>query len=260
MTMMTYEEYSQTIHRPPYFFKIAKSGQLIYYCGERHTNDPKHPEWVQIKKFWDEFVQETKNKHRLVFIEGGKPPIKETADSAILKFGGPGFISFLAHEHSVNIESPEIQLVDLIEKLQLQFTHEQIVYYFFATDVAQWNRYIDPKPDFDAWMQSRLDSDKKKLQWDDIDFSVQGMKTIHEQLFQIPFDKNDELFFRKNVNPVKVQGVINQVSQAAGRIRDEYVVTKTVEYFKQGYSIYIQFGMTHAVMQEPYLKELIEGI
>ena len=68
---------------------------------------------------------------------------------------------------------------------------------------------------------------------------------------------NDTDFFSKVSNPTKDMSVINAVSRASSTIRDTYIVEQICKYVADGYSIYLQLGCTHAVMQESLLRERI---
>lgn len=36
--------------------KSNSTGQLLYFFGAQHTNDPNHPQFTALKKLWGEFL------------------------------------------------------------------------------------------------------------------------------------------------------------------------------------------------------------
>ena len=256
MPLMSYNEYQHKRHSIPYVFTLESAGKYIYYFGESHSFDPEHPQWPDEKIFWNDFLNHTEGKKRVVFIEGGYRDVSENENEGILKYGGMGLAIQLAYNAGIERFSPEPD--EKYEQLELEkkFTREEIQYYYFARIVNQWHRK-KPRPDFEEYINSYLENDKKESGWTDFDFSLDAMKKIHRDIFNTEFDMDDVDFFSKAVNPVKGLSVINAVSRASSAIRDEYIVEKICEYVKEGYSIYLQFGATHAVIQEPLLRELL---
>ncbi len=51
--------------------------QFLYFFGERHSFDPKHPQWTKENKFWFDFVKKTEKQKRVAFVEGGKTSVEK---------------------------------------------------------------------------------------------------------------------------------------------------------------------------------------
>lgn len=256
MPLMTYNDYVKQRHSVPYTFILESKGNFIYYFGEAHSFDPEHPQWVGQKDFWNDFVKNTEGKKRIAFIEGGERPVSKDEKEAILNHGGMGLVTWLAHEAGIERFSPEPDEKYERDELEKNFTKEEIQYYYFARVVHQWHRK-NPQPNFEEYINRYLEDDKKQSGWTDFDFSIDAMKKIHTDIFHTEFDIHDTDFFYNAGNPTKGLSVVNAVSRASSAIRDEYIVEQICKYVKDGYSIYLQFGCTHAVMQEPLLRELL---
>ena len=257
MPLMTWDEYKDTEHDIPYVFILDMGFNSLYYFGERHSFDPEDVQWTLVKKVWNVFLQATDNKKRIVFIEGGKRPIEADETQSILKHGGMGLATYLAHQAGIETFSPEPDEAWERSQLEKEFSREQIQYYYFASIVHQWGCKLDPKPPFEKYASSFLKSDEKVSGWTNIDFSLDSMKKIHASIFNTTFDENNTDFFYNAVNPVELQTVINRISRASSAIRDAYIVSKIEEYSKNGYSIFAQYGCSHVVMQEPLLREVL---
>ena len=254
---MTYEQYREIKHPTPYTFSIQSGSNFLYYFGERHSYDPAHEEWIIEKTFWQSFLKDTEGHKRIVLVEGGKRKTEATEEQSIVNGGGMGFITYLASQQGIDTVCPEPDRAYERKELLKHFSREESQYYYFARVVGQWNRRQEPKPDFEEYMNEFLEEDKKDTGWNNFDFSIEMMKRIHTALFHTEFDKNDLEFFHTICNPSRTDTVINKVARASSDIRDKHIVQEIKKYLDEGYSVYVQFGGTHAVMQEPLLKELL---
>jgi hypothetical protein len=252
--LMTYEKYTKIKHKIPYFYKIKFGSQLLYYFGESHSFDPKRKQWKQVKKFWNEFLEDTKGKKRIVFLEGGNPPADTTERKSIVKYGGGGLVAYLAKKAGIKTVSAEPN--EKYERSQLEkvFPREVIQYYYFARVVHQWGRYQDNRPDFEKYITRYLSGDKRESGWRGFDFSLPAMKKIHKDLFKTEFDENDFGFFGDVSNPISQKTKVNKVSRTSGDIRDMHIIDIIKKYLKDGFNIFSIYGYTHVVMQEPVLK------
>lgn len=53
------------------------------------------------------------------------------------------------------------------------------------------------------------------------------------------------------------QTVINQIARATSQYRDRFMVSEIAKALQTHKKIFVVFGASHAVMQEPALKELL---
>ena len=259
MPLMTYEEYLELYPTWPHIFKIQSGEQWLYYFGEAHSYDPTHPQWVEFRALWIEFLEVTKDKKRMVFVEGGLRNLSKdlSADDAIKDSGGMGLSEHLAHKEGIEVQSPEPPEDAERTILEKQFTRDQIQYYYFARVVDQWHRTAEPRLPFAEYMQPYLDADKRRSGWPEYDFSLEHMKKIHTDLFSTPFDESDVEMFSKLSDPIRRVTVVNNVAGASSEYRDTYIVDQIVQKMKEGYSLFVHYGGSHGVMQEPLLRELL---
>lgn len=254
--LITFEEYSKIRHNIPYSYVLGSSEQKIYYFGERHSRDPQDTQWRQAKKYWLEFLTNTNNLKRIVFVEGNKLPIMNTEGEAIKKYGGPGFITFLASQNNVDIHCPEPERAYEISELEKKFPKEEIAYYYFARSTSGWNKMKGPRPQFEKYISQSFKKNKIESKWPDFDFSFENMKNIHKKIFRDEFNHNNPDFFKNIVSPIKSETKINEIARFCSNVRNIYMINEIQKYWDMGYSIYIHYGVGHAVMQEPTLIDL----
>jgi hypothetical protein len=257
MPILTYEAYAHLKHPTPYKLTLQSGANVLYYFGERHLFAPIDPQWDELKAYWNEFLTQTAGHKRIVFTEGGVRDVKASEEQAIIQDGGMGLVTFLAHQSHIEIHSPEPDEAYERTELEKQFSRDTIQYYYFARVVYQWGRKQEPKPDFVKYISRYLQHDAEKSGWDDYDFSLVHMTSLHSELFQTEFDERDTKFFSEISNPLLHISDINRVSEASGLVRDAYIVQEIQTYIDNGYSIFAQFGCSHVVMQEPLLREVL---
>lgn len=256
MPLMSFEQYNKINHKIPYPLKLKLGKYYLFYFGESHRYDPKDKQWVLVRKFWKEFLQATRGKKRIVFLEGGHTDPDKTAEEGIRKGSGMGLVAFLAAEEGLKVFSPEPSEKYERQQLEKKYSRKVIQYYYFARVVHQWGRLVNPKPDFEHYIARYLIGDKKQSGWKKFDFSLSGMKKIHVELFKKAFNHKDTGFFAKLSNPTILATPVNHVARASNLVRDENIVNEIKKYNKRGYSIFAQYGYTHVAMQEPLLKEI----
>jgi hypothetical protein len=252
--LIPYQKYQEIEHQVPYFFKIGTNDQCLYYFGSKHSYDPNDSQFHELAEKWKEFISTTKEEDSVVLVEGGKRPYIEDEIESIQQGGEASFITTLAQKAGIEAESPEPEESLEREQLLKKFTPDEIQYYYFARVVYQWSRK-DPQPNFEEYVTNYLEQDQHSSKWN-FDFSMKNMMQIHQKLFNTPFDKTDADFFYNSIDPTQNNCVINDVSRESGVIRDLEIVVQIKKHWEEGKSIYVVYGASHAVMQEPALRYL----
>ncbi len=254
---MNYDEHNSRRHTAPYSYIYTHNGQYIYYMGVSHSADPKNPMYDIIRAFWQDFLSHTEKDKAIAFIEGGDWPMSESEEQAILKGGDSQFTKYIATRDGVETISPEPPEDEKFRYFLQHFTKDEIVYYEFARMAHQWNKLLE-KPDFDEYTEGVFHSIKRSTQWTDFDFSVTHMVEIEKQLFGREFDKNDRGFYNHIINPtIPANSRINELSRFEDSgYRDRYILSQIEKYWHEGKNMFIVYGYTHAIMQEPAIRNL----
>jgi hypothetical protein len=258
--LMTFDDYNKADHPTPYKYSIEKGGQILYYFGANHSHDPKNEQYPELRKFWEDFLNKTGDANSVVFVEGGKRPVNESEEQAIIEGGEANFITYLASQKEIETFSPEPPEKFRFNELLKKFTKEEIIYYEFARTTFQWNRFTEgEQSNFEDYINKYLSRDKHNSGWDDFDFSIENMIRIQKQMFDREFDKNDKDFFYKIINPTTDFSRINELSRFEdSEFRDRYILQQIEKSWLEGRNIFVVYGCSHAVMHEPALKKLVE--
>lgn len=245
--ILSYEEYAQRKHVSPYIFTISKGAQHLYYFGANHSCEPTNEQYPLLENYWNDFLKATDGKNCIVFVEGSKRRLCATKEEAITQAGGEGgFMTYVAHKEHIPVICPEPDDQTLQRELLNYFGDDVITYRKFAQSVQQFHRYR--KNDADL----KFESFYRRYNLPSLDV----MKDIHKKLFASDLDLEDELFFYTITNPVTIDTIINKACRQASMLRDQYIVACIDKLMQEGKNIFIAYGCTHAVMQEPAIRDI----
>lgn len=255
--LMTYPEYCSNKNTSPYVFTINKHDQVLHYFGARHSFDPSHSQFLKLKKCWQSFLEQTKNKPRIVLVE-------TRVDENIGRYKSEnlvvydkcesGFIQYLANKEKITVDCPEPSSKLITDLLLNNFAQQEVQYLYFARIAYQWNQLLI-KPVFEDYISRFLAQDVRRHNWNG---SLGNIKLIHRKLFNTAFNPRNKNFFYNITNPTHTKTIINQVSQRCSILRDVGIVNSIAQYWRMGVNIFVVYGSTHAVMQEPALQKALK--
>ncbi len=253
--LMTYEEYENAEQIFPHFFEVEKNGQLISYFGAEHIGDPSHEQNAQIETAWESFVTRTEKDHTIVFVEGGLGDTQKAKEESIRHGEEGGLATYLAEQAGIPVESPEPSLSYEVAELLKQFSKEEILYYYFSRAVDQWKR-TENSEDVLKYVQQLISDEAEALGFAENNI-LATLSETHKKIFGTEFDMNDLEQFEKAADPVNIYSVSNQVARATSILRDQYILKEIEKKWHEGKSLFIVYGATHAIMQEPAIRHLV---
>ena len=257
--LLSSEEYKNIgKHEVPYVYTISKNGKVLYYFGSSHSFDPLHPQFSKLKDFFNDFLKHSDPDKRVVFIEGGVPDkLRKNVEESIISGGEMQYVDYLAKKEGVSVFSPEFAPRELSKELMKRYPVDEVAYYFFVRTYMQYLR-VQHNPDFDSYMNIFLLKNMDEAVVMPYLFPNSLIPQIHIRLFSKDFDLADKEFFSRIVNPNHKDTVINNISQSTSQLRDIHILEQIEKEWEKGNSIFIIYGGTHAVMQEPALKSLLQ--
>jgi hypothetical protein len=206
---------------------------------------------------WNEFLSATKNSPRLALIEGGVRKVEEnsTKEVVIAQGGEMAYVALLAQQAKVRISSPEPSEKEWFDGLAIHFDRNIVAYYDFVRIAYQWNRNLH-KTDFFSYVTPFLEKNKTLMGWKEFNFSIDNLLSVHENLFNKPFDPADVVFLKRILDPHGEESLINEVSRYDDSgFRDEIIIKKIEEYWDFGFNLFIVYGLQHAYVQKPFLEQ-----
>jgi hypothetical protein len=266
---MTAEEYSQIEHKTPYLYEIRKGDTTLFYFGAAHSRNSENTMFSEIESQFDQFHPD------LVLVEGiddiqnrkekNQKQIQTMTVAEIIDKGGEAaFAVALAAKNNIEYDSPEPKDAAVYNfLLESGFSKEDIFAQSILLILPQYHRQ-DTKNGFETYVQNFIKTFKESTNWVDFEYTYeQGMKII-EKILGKSLDVENEANPMVYVDPIAwedrkdTQTVINKISAAIGLYRDRFMVGEIAKALKTHKKIFVVFGASHAVMQEPALRELMK--
>ena len=266
--IMTMGEYSQMHHETPYIFDLKAGNKELHYFGAPHVRDPKDPIFSEIKAAFDLANPD------IVFVEGinvrGNKNIlnekikNETSKELIDSAGEAGFTLKLASDKGIEWQSPEPNDEELYKHLLKQgFSKDEIFVRGVLLVLPQYNRQMN-KETFKEYALPFIEQFKEATNWEGFDYSYKHAIKLSEDILGGPVNLENEEEASDYIDPTpweekkEKQTVLNRVGEASSIFRDKYIVSSIAEALKTHKRLFVVYGASHAVMQEPALKELFE--
>ena len=248
--------FSSNLLECPHKFIIETPRQKLFYYGSKHSTNPKHPQFPDIKRGWADWMQKTIGQPRLAVVEGGLPPPYDNRARAIKSGAEPGYVSYLAGLNHIKVISPEPGRKYIDKRLVKHFDKDEIQFQYFACIAWQYSA-LYPKEKFKNYLQWYLDYCQRESDWKNYDFSLDHMDDICLKLTGKSIDKHIPSTWNELINPFNQKSPLVKIARADLDLRDTHVVKELVKEFRRGRSLFIVFSYNHAYRQEPALKKLL---
>ncbi|MCA9363773.1 hypothetical protein KC727_00955 [Candidatus Kaiserbacteria bacterium] len=266
--VMTAEEYAESRHDTPYVYEVSEGDVDILYFGANHSSTPEDPMFDEIEERFKSFNADIVLVEGMGSLEERKEQKAQrlrdhSKEDAIDMSGESGFVLKLAADEKIDFISPEPKPKDEIDALESQgFSRDEIFAYYFYRLIPQWHRQPN-KPDIKDYVEPHLRGLAEDSGWDDYDFSFDHAVKIGEELWGEDINLENEGYYHDKTDPIPweeakdLQGVINRVSRACSRFRDQHMIQRLSEVLETYKRPFIVFGASHAFMQEPAIRKLV---
>jgi len=231
-------------------------GQVIYFFGAKHTNDPSDEQFVRIKDLFEGFLNCAKGA-KVVFVEGVVREIPQIYEEAINQYGESGAVQWLGMEACIDVIHPEPSDAEQREKLCASFNSSDVAYAVIVQNLASWFRH-ESQTSFNEAIDRVLNRESKfssiynfipDRSW----FNSQHKKLFGEQKLE------DKKFLDLISNPRKSNTVINKVIGSRSKLRNKHILSVITKAWKSWNSIFIVYGKGHLVALEDTLKALVKN-
>jgi len=267
-SIMTAEEYSYTEHATPYIFELQAGDKELRYFGSPHVRDPQNPLFAKIEAAFNEANPD------IVFVEGVNPQEDKTKsdermkaasrEEAIEHMGESGFTLKLGVEKGIEWCSPEPTDEDVYNDLLAKgFSKDQIFTWNSFHILPQYNLLMN-KQGFKTYVRGYIDRFKQATNWEEFDYSYERAIQLGEQMLGRSVDVENEPDAADFIDPIpwdekkEKQTILNRISEAYSLFRDRKIVSDITDALKTHKRVFIVYGSSHAVMQEPALRKLLE--
>lgn len=234
------------------------NGQVLYFFGAVHGNDPSDHQFEYLKEFWDEFIANT-GPQRTVFVESIVRDAPEQFAEAIIQRGEVGATLWLAQRDGVPVICPEPDDTEQRRALCLKFDSHDVAYTMVIQGLTSWNRRKVREFDFGEAIERFV---KRETKFADIFgftpdtfwFQDQHRKLFGEQQLE------DKTFLDSVSDPRKSDTLVNQIVSSRTKMRNEYVLSRIADVWGSGQSVFIVYGKGHLVVLEPALRKMLTPV
>jgi hypothetical protein len=273
---MTAEEYSKLEHFTPYLYELKTGEKKLYYFGAYHSRNPNDVIFSEIENKFNEvnpdmvLIEGMSNVHqeRESFEKNEFAPgeDEETVRKKIIDIAGEsGFALLLASKKGIDCESPEPKDEDMYnDLLEKGFSRDDIFAEQVFLVLPQYHRQTEQKG-FKGYAEFFIDSFKKATNWEDFDYLYEHALEAAQKAIGKDIDVEHDEYTLDYVDPIPwdnkkdAQTVLNEIARATSQYRDRFMVSEIAKLLKTHKKIFVVFGASHAVMQEPALRELIRS-
>jgi hypothetical protein len=258
--IMTIEQLHKMGRYPtPYTFVLKNPAQCLFYFGAEHVAaDPKNFQLDMQKHYFADFLMITKKKDCVAIVEGIKRRVPPKATEESERTGGEvHYMAFLAERAGIEYLCVEPPLKAEVELLSKSFSREEIITYYFVRGIRSWLRRRGNWVSFEDYAANVLSRYKRESEWDDYDFSLEATLANFKRLMGKEFNAKDEDYIKRITSPYNKDTVLGKVSEQSAEVRDEYIVSELVRLWKEGMNIFVTYGKSHAVVQEPALRDAL---
>lgn len=269
--IMPSAEYAQLQEFGPHAYELHQGDKTLVYYAPGHTYEPT----VLIEGLKQKFLEVGPD---LVLVEGmpfinNLGPVQlesrfgAVSDVNLLhKNGEPAYTVKLAVENGVQVLSPEPPEGENIEHLlRLGFSREEVFAEHAANAIREFHLQQSVSS-LDEYMQPYLNMFAEEFGWKDFAFTMEHFRIVARSVWSGQHGLSDDEFYKEVSDPIPWEdkqvpyGRTNQIAAAWNDYRDAYMVDFIQEQLKKRNKLFVVFGTTHAVRQEPALRKVFDDL
>lgn len=245
-----------------YVFELKHQEKHIVFFGSAHINDPENRIFDEIQAQFNELNPQVVYVEMAEDINRKKPYMEQEAKSLSYfdakKTNESTFTLKLAVEAGIEFESPEPSRSDMINYLVEQGHVKKDIY--FALMYRNINQYIRENKDgtnegCKKHLEVYCNSFERISGWD-----KEELESYKQDLFD-ELDIVDVKKYRSQTTPVAISGEtktpIKEIIESLSPFREAYIFEKIAQGLEKYDRVFVVYGNSHAVKQEPALRALI---
>jgi hypothetical protein len=249
-SLMSFSEYAARPHSFPQILQIQGASGALFYYGAAHVNDPANPQIAEIQRFWGTF------RPTFAFNEGGTPPVFDTLDETVRRYGESALVRWLARRDGVPVDTFEPSPAEIVAALVPRFTPEQIKVAKVLRGLSQDSRRAEPfrTSDIDAEVERALTILSRTRGLERAPTTASEFATSATQLSPSSSDWRHPPAEWFDPVPDPPATWFNAFAKAESNFRDEVIMQKLTEKVRDGERVFAVIGGSHVVMQERALR------
>ena len=248
--LLSQEQWSQELNREDYnevYKKKIRWNNQLYYFGDTHRTDYKHPEYIEINQLAEEFYQKNKWKRNIILIEWSRWISTEKILSEDVASARQAYVKFAINNNFERLSPEPIFSEELDYVVSKWIPRENYAYYYIARAAVQRHRWPQTKT-IEKYLDNCIGNDIEfeSILWKT--YSLELFEELHRDIFEEKRDINHHAWFRYHASPIHWSPV-NEVSKASWHFRDLYISKVILEFLDKWYNILTSFGRSHLSQQ-----------
>jgi len=229
--------------------------QVLYFLGVRHTNSPVDIQFVQLEKFWNEFLSSSR-RDRIVFTEGSVREVPLSYEDSIKQRGEVGASQWLAYKANSMCVCPEPTNEEQRKALCLFFDPQNVAYALIVQNLAAWYNY-SRQSDFNEVLFKSINREIKFSSIYGFVANNSWFYNQHKKLFSEQ-QLSDREFLQSISDPRKNDTIVNTIVAFRTKIRNEYLLSAIKKAWELGKDIFVVYGRGHLDALEKELGKIID--
>ena len=242
--IMDMESYMKVVneHRRPYIYTIdAESGGKAVILGVEHKNDPKLSQFDSIRWYWEQ------HKPTVALVEGRLGFFLKWVQDPIKTYGESGLTAMLAKTDDVDLYTWEPSREDEIELLIQTHSAKKLAMFYALRPFFQ----LPDNEKNENQLQALID---ERTNYKALENSITSWQQV-DSIWKVNFP---ELNWRTYNSGYGYPGYLHDIWNDSNLARDKHMVNIIAEEVKQGQTVFVTMGASHAPRIEQALKSIIK--
>jgi len=218
---------------------FIRGAKAIIFFGSVHSNS---------KEQLDLILQEISNFNpELILVEGGFHFASFKSQEEAIESGGEmGYVSFLAKDKKINLESNDSPFSEDILFVEREYGRKVCFAYFFLRNISA------------AWTEeASLNNIKENSNWEGFEYSLDNLKRIVKLVLGEEYSLAND--YSSYFNPTLNLNLFNKITLELNEFRDEFMLKKLKENLTKYNRIFIIKGVHHLTKNESKIRKLLEN-
>ena len=227
---------------------LTSSKGSLQYVGAQHLDDPRHQQFEDIKRKWNDF------KPTIAFYEGPDRGIANNDTLTIQKFGESGYVRYLAKQLNIPTKGLEPPIADLYRYLVSKYPQNKVDMYMLSKEAMRLRtRKRLSKDELTIEITKMITAVAQMLGRDISIKSIDELAIVFEQNFgkETAWWEAPATWFDPQEDNVRVT---NQLAVLSTEYRNVYMVKVLSESINKGEKVFAVVGRNHVPLQIKAIK------
>lgn len=263
VTTQKYNKLFKSFLDKPYPLILKNKRQTLVYFGCIHTRDQKDGQYKQNKKLFSNFLELTKGKERIVFVENYLPTLETTEMEMVKKHGFSGQNTWLANKQNISVSCPEPEWEWILEFTVKEIKDKtQIATWMFLNTLGRFVKNNSIEKENIKAIEGSLLYINKSLKTENVYDKIR--KLLIGKPYKIKLDEDIKNIWKEQLDYQKIKNIqdpfitktkLNKVGTVINLARDTWIANQILNSLSGGKSVFATFGLNHVLSQKKFFED-----